>query len=168
MKKISYFTFSLILILLSIGSKASSLFEDSISRGINEQCSKYLDQVEKSYGLNGLNLTFAHPVNPSNLPSLHISSQKYNNGSSLFSATLTPDEENCYLSTLLVTSVNNQQCSEIVNLKTQTNPKLKVSSYLDSSYIILTPPDESYQVILTSSNEMSCTMTEIRMMWPGN
>ena len=89
-------------LLLTVNVYASSLTDDAIERGINETCSSYLSQIEKSYNLNGLNITFAHPKDPSLLPSLHISSQKYNNGSSIFSATLSPDEEYCYLSTVLV------------------------------------------------------------------
>ena len=75
----------------SYNSFASSLAEDAQDRGINKTCNEYLSQIEKSYGISGLNVTFAHPSNPSLLPSLHISSQKFNNGSSSFSATLIPD-----------------------------------------------------------------------------
>ena len=120
--------------LLSFNIYALSLSEDAIERGISETCASYLNQVEKSYNLSGLNITFAHPENPALLPSLHISSQKYNNGSSIFSATLTPDEEYCYISTVLVTSVNNQTCSEISLLKLETNPELLTSSYADGDY----------------------------------
>jgi len=148
-------------------TNASTLYDDSINRGINATCSSYLDQIEKSYGINGLNITFAHPKNPSKLPSLHISSQKYNNGSSFFSATLTPDEEYCYVSSILTTFVNNQSCSEITKLKTEANPDLKVSTYSDGAYTILTPLEQSYQVILTSASDIGCTMSEIRMLWPG-
>ena len=86
-------------------------------RGINPTCLSYLGQIEESYGLNGLNITFAHPSDPSLLPSLHISSKNYNNGSSTFSATLSPDGDYCYLSTVIVTSVNNHSCEEITSLK---------------------------------------------------
>jgi len=152
---------------LSINVYASSLSFDAIERGVNNTCSSYLSQVEKSYNLNGLNITFAHPENPSLLPSLHISSQKYNNGSSTFSATLTPDEEYCYISTVLVTSVNSQTCGEISQLKLEINPELQVSSYANGDYIIITPQDNTYQIILTSQGETGCTMTETRMLWPG-
>ena len=159
---------SLILIILfSLNSFATSLAEDAQNRGINETCSNYLEQIESSYGLNGLNITFAHPENPSLLPSLHISSQKYNNGSSSFSATLMPDDEYCYLSTVLVTAINNQSCSEIAQIKSENDENLKVSVYADGNYTILTPSDGSFQAILTSSGDNSCTMTETRMMWPG-
>ena len=159
---------SLILIVLfSLNSFATSLAEDAQNRGINETCSNYLEQIEFSYGLKGLNITFAHPENPSLLPSLHISSQKYNNGSSSFSATLMPDDEYCYLSTVLVTAINNQSCSEIAQIKSQNDENLKVSIYADGNYTILTPSDGSFQAILTSSGDNSCTMTETRMMWPG-
>lgn len=148
-------------------ANASTLYDDSINRGINETCSTYLDQIERSYGINGLNITFAHPEKPSQLPSLHIASQKFNNGSSFFSATLSPDEDFCYVSSILVTSVNNQSCLDITRIKTETNPDLKVMTYSDGGYTILTPPDQSYQVILTSSGNAGCTMSEIRMLWPG-
>ena len=159
---------SLILtILFSVNSFATSLAEDAQNRGINETCSNYLEQIESSYGLNGLNITFAHPESPSLLPSLHISSQKYNNGSSSFSATLMPDSEYCYLSTVLVTAINNQSCSEIAQIKSENDQSLKASVYADGNYTILTPSDGSFQAILTSSGDNSCTMTETRMMWPG-
>ena len=152
---------------LFMTANASTLYDDSINRGINETCSSYLDQIEKSYGINGLNITFAHPENPSQLPSLHIASQKFNNGSSFFSATLSPDEDFCYVSSILVTSVNNQSCLNITRIKTEANPDLKVTTFSDGGYTILTPPDQGYQVILTSSSNTGCTMSEIRMMWPG-
>ena len=165
--KFLYRQISLILIVLfSVNSFATSLAEDAQNRGINETCSNYLEQIESSYGLSGLNITFAHPEFPSLLPSLHISSQKYNNGSSSFSATLMPDDEYCYLSTVLVTAINNQSCSEIAQIKSENGENLKVSVYADGNYTILTPSDGSFQAILTSSADNSCTMTETRMLWP--
>jgi hypothetical protein len=143
------------------------LAEDAKNRGINETCSNYLEQIESSYGLNGLNITFAHPEKPSEFPSLHISSQKYNNGSSSFSATLSPDRDYCYLSTIMITAINNQSCLEIAKLKVSNDENLQASNYGDDKFIILTPKDNSYQTILTSSSENSCTITESRMMWPG-
>ena len=85
------------LIILTLGGLitnmaiSETLALDAQERGINSTCSSYLGQVEESYGLNGLNITFAHPSDPSLLPSLHISTKNYNNGSSTFSATLSPD-----------------------------------------------------------------------------
>ena len=155
------------MLIASINSFASSLAEDASNRGVSEVCSNYLSQIEQSYGLKGLNITFAHPENSSDLPSLHISTQKYNNGSSSFSATLTPDGEYCYLSTLLVTAINNQPCSEIAQIKVENDQNLQVSVYAEGNYTILTPSDGSFQAILTKSGENSCTMTESRMMWPG-
>jgi len=154
-------------LLLSLNIYALSLSNDAIERGINQTCSSYLSQIEESYNLNGLNITFAHNDNPSLLPSLHISLQKYNNGSSILSATLTPDEDYCYLSTVLVTSVNNQSCKEISQLKLEVNPELQVSSYAEGDFTILTPVDNTYQIILTKQGETSCSMTETRMAWPG-
>ena len=158
---------AMIILLLSYNSFASSLAEDAKNRGINETCSNYLGQIESSYELNGLNITFAHPENPSKFPSLHISSQKYNNGSSSFSATLTPDGDYCYLSTVMTTAINNQSCSEIVQIKVSNDENLKASNFAEGKFIILTPKDNAYQTILTSSGENSCTITESRMMWPG-
>ena len=159
--------FLLVVIPLAFNSFASSLFQDSKERGINETCYTYLDQIEQSYGLKGLNITFAHPENPSVFPSLHISTQKYNNGSSSFSATLTPDGEYCYLSTILVTAVNNQSCTEIAQIKIKADQNIQISTFAEGNFTILTPIDGTYQVILTSSGENSCTLSEIRMMWPG-
>ena len=154
-------------LLLSISVYASSLSNDAINRGINETCSSYLKQIEESYNLNGLNITVAHPTDPGLLPSLHISSQKYNNGSSTFSATLTPDEEYCYISTVIVTSVNNQTCSDISQIKLEANSDLQTSSYADGDFITITPKDNTYQIILTAQGGTGCTMTETRMLWPG-
>ena len=78
-----------------------------------------------------------------------------------------PDNDYCYLSTVLVTAINNQSCSEITQIKSENDENLKVSVYADGNYTILTPSDGSYQAILTSSGDNSCTMTETRMMWPG-
>ena len=146
---------------------AQTLSEDAIERGISETCSKYLNQIESSYDLIGLNITFAHKENPSLYPSLHVSSKNYNNGSSIFSATLTPDSDYCYLSTVYVTTLNNQSCSEITDLKLQENPQLKLSTFAEGAYTIITPSDNSYQIMLTTSGESGCSMTEIRMLWPG-
>jgi len=154
-------------LLLSINAYALSLSDDAIKRGISETCNSYLNQIEKSYNLSGLNITFAHPENPALLPSLHISSQKYNNGSSTFSATLTPDEEYCYISTVLVTTVNNQTCSEISQIKLEKNSELQASSYADGDFTIISPKDNTYQIILATQGETGCTMSETRMLWPG-
>ena len=166
--KLLFRQISLVLIILfSVNSFATSLAEDAQNRGINETCANYLGQIESSYNLSGLNITIAHPESPSLLPSLHISSHKYNNGSSSFSATLVPDDEYCYLSTVLVTAINNQSCSEIAQIKLENDENLKASVFADGNYTILTPSDGSFQAILTSSGDNSCTMTETRMMWPG-
>ncbi len=159
--------FALIILLSSVNSFASSLAEDAKNRGINETCYAYLIQIEESNGLNGLNLTFAHPDSPSILPSLHISSQKYNNGTSSFSASLIPDGEYCYLSTVQVSSIKNQSCINITQIKVESDQNLIVSDFGDGDFTILSPSDNSYQIILTSSGDNSCTITEIRMMWPG-
>ena len=159
--------FLAIALLLCTQSFASSLAQDAKNRGINETCSNYLEQIESSYLLNGLNITFAHPEKPSEFPSLHISSQKYNNGSSSFSATLSPDGDYCYISSIMTTAINNQSCLEIAQLKVSNDEKLQASNYGDGKFIILSPVDNTYQTILTSTGESGCTITESRMMWPG-
>ena len=146
---------------------ASALTNDAIERGINSTCASYLGQLEESYDLNGLNITFAHPSDPSLYPSLHLSTKKYNNGSSVFSATLSPDGEYCYVSTVNVTEINTQNCNDITMLKVAEDSTLNVTIYADGDYSIITPEDKSYQLILINNGEYSCTMTESRMFWPG-
>jgi hypothetical protein len=146
---------------------AATLTSDAQERGINSTCLSYLGQLEESYDLNRLNITFAHPSYPSSYPSLHLSNKKYNNGSSVFSATLTPDGEYCYVSTVNVTELNNQNCNDISMLKVAEDSTLKVTVYADGDYSIVTPEDDNYQIILINNGEQSCTMVESRMMWPG-
>tara|TARA_B100000795_G_scaffold46166_1_gene30320 strand:- start:374 stop:880 length:507 start_codon:yes stop_codon:yes gene_type:complete len=157
----------LLFLLLSANTYASSLSDDAIERGINQTCSSYLSQIEETYNLDGLNITFAHPDNPISFSSLHISSQKYNNGSTTFSATLSPDDKYCDISTVLVTSVNNQTCSEITQIKLEIDKELQVSTYSDGDFTIITPENNNFQMILTVLGETGCTMIETRMAWPG-
>ena len=161
------------LIILTLGSLiacivfADTLVNEAKERGINSVCSSYVGQLSDSYDLNGLNLTFAHPSDPSLYPSLHLSTKKYNNGASVFSATLSPDGEYCYVSTINVTQVNTQNCNDITMLKVAEDPTINVTIYADGDYSILTPENNIYQLILINNGENSCTMTEARMMWPG-
>ena len=161
------------LIVLTLGSLianiviAESLSNEAQSRGINSVCSSYIDQLSESYDLNGLNVTFAHPSDPSLYPSLHLSSKKYNNGTSIFSATLSPDGEFCYVSTIHVTQMNDQNCNEITKIKVAEDPTVNITIYADGDYSIITPENNIYQLILINNGENSCTMTEARMMWPG-
>ena len=146
---------------------AAILSSDAQERGINSTCLSYLSQIEESYDLNGLNITFAHPSDPSLYPSLHLSSKKYNNGSSVFSATLSPDGGYCYVSTVNVTEVNTQNCNDITMLKVAEDSTLNVTIYADGDFSVITPEDNSYQIILIDNGEQSCTLTESKMMWPG-
>ena len=161
------------LIVLTLGSLianiviAESLSNEAQSRGINSVCSSYIDQLSESYDLNGLNVTFAHPSDPSLYPSLHLSSKKYNNGTSIFSATLSPDGEFCYVSTIHVTQMNDQNCNEITKIKVAEDPTVNVTIYADGDYSIITPENNIYQLILIDNGGNSCTLTESRMMWPG-
>ena len=146
---------------------AATLSSEAQERGINSTCLSYLGQLEGSYDLNGLNITFAHPSDPSLYPSLHLSNKKYNNGSSVFSATLSPDGEYCYVSTVNVTEVNTQNCNDITMLKVAEDSTLNVTIYADGDFSVITPEDNSYQIILIDNGEQSCTLTETKMMWPG-
>ena len=161
------------LIVLTLGTLianiviADTVTSEAQERGINSTCVSYLGQIEGSYQLDGLNITFAHPDDPSLYPSLHVSNKKYNNGSTVFSANLSPDGEYCYVSTINVTEVNTQNCNDITMLKVAENSTLKVTIYADGDFSILSPEDNSYQIILIDNGELSCTMVEARMMWPG-
>ena len=161
------------LIILTLGGLiANIVFADTLeneaqARGINSVCSSYIDQLEETYDLNGLNITFAYPGDPSLYPSLHLSTKKFNNGTSVFSTTLSPDGEYCYVSTVHVTQINEQNCNEISELKVAEDPTVNVTVYADGDYSIITPKNNIYQLILINSGENSCTLTESRMMWPG-
>ena len=161
------------LIILTLGGLianiviAASLSSEAQERGISATCSSYLGQLEESFDLNGLNITFAHLSDPSLYSSLHLSSKKYNNGTSIFSATLSPDGEFCYVSTVHVTQVNTQNCNDITMLKVAEDPTLNVTIYADGDYSIITPENNIYQLILVDNGKNSCTLTESRMMWPG-
>ena len=48
---------------------ANTLSNEAQERGISATCWSYLGQLEESYDLNGLNITFAHPSDPSIYPS---------------------------------------------------------------------------------------------------
>ena len=160
--------FVFIFSLFSNSISALTLSEDAAERGINSVCISYLSQIENSYDLDGaLNITFAYPDDASMYPSLHISSKKYSNGSSTFTATLSPDNEYCYVSASVITSINNQSCSEISLIKSENDPSIILSEYADGGFIIITPADNSYQTILTVTGNNSCTMSETRMLWPG-
>ena len=163
--------FRLILLTLGILNTniviANTLTNEAQERGISSTCASYLGQIEDSYQLDGLNITFAHPADPSLYPSLHVSNKKYNNGSTVFSASLSPDGEYCYVSTVNVTEVNSQNCNNITMLKVAEDSTLKVTNYADGDFRIISPEDNSYQIILIDNGEQSCTMVETRMMWPG-
>ena len=146
---------------------AASLSIDAQERGINSTCLSYLGQIEESYQLDGLNITFAHTSDPSLYTSLHLSSKKYNNGTSIFSATLSPDGEFCYVSTVHITQINNQNCNDVTMLKVSEDPTVNVTIYADGDYSIITPENNTYQLMLIDNGENSCTLTESRMMWPG-
>jgi hypothetical protein len=146
---------------------AASLSSDAQERGISSTCASYLGQIEESYKLDGLNITFAHTSDPSLYTSLHLSSKKYNNGTSIFSATLSPDGEFCYVSTVHITQINNQNCNDVTMLKVAEDPTINVTIYADGDYSIITPENNTYQLMLINNGENSCTLTESRMMWPG-
>ena len=146
---------------------ADTLESEAKASGINSVCSSYIGQLSETYDLNGLNITFAHSSDPSLYPSLHLSHKKYNNATSIFLATLSPDGEFCYVSTVNVTQINTQNCNDVTMLKVAEDSTLNVTIYADGDYSSITPQDDSYQLILISAGDQSCTMVESRMMWPG-
>ena len=136
---------------------AATLSSEAQERGVHPTCASYLGQLEESYDLNGLNITFAHPSDPSLYPSLHVSSKKYNNGTSIFSATLSPEGEFCYVSTVHITQINTQNCNDVTMLKVTEDPTVHVTIYADGDYSIITPENNAYQLMLINNGENSCT-----------
>ena len=165
-----YFQISLLAIASTLIANmvfANTLSSEAQDRGINSTCSAYLSQLEGIYNLDGLNLTFAYPDEPSLYPSLHSSIKKYNNGATIFSATLSPYDEYCYLSTVSVTIVNNESCNELSILKTKEDPALEIKVFADGEYILMSPENQSYQLVLVATGKNSCSMAETQMIWPG-
>ena len=146
---------------------ASTLAIEAELRGINSNCLTHLTQLEGYYDLNGLNITFAHPADPSNHPSLHTSSKKFKNGSSFFATTLSPDSEFCYVSVNMLTVINNQSCNDIAQARLDEDSTINIKTYAEGSYIHIYPESNKYQLILISLGESSCTMVESQMLWPG-
>ena len=165
-----YFKISLLAIASTLITNmvfANTLSSEAQDRGIDSTCSSYLSQLEGIYDLDGLNLTFAYPGEPSLYPSLHSSTKKYNNGATIFSATLSPYDGYCYLSTVSVTIVNDASCNELSILKTKEDPALEIKAFADGEYILMSPENQSYQLILVTTGINSCSMVEARMIWPG-
>ncbi len=146
---------------------ASTLAIEAELRGINSNCLTHLTQLEDYYGLNGLNITFAHPADPSNHPSLHTSSKKFKNGSSFFATTLSPDSEFCYVSVNMLTVINNQSCNDIAQARLDEDSTINIKTYAEGSYIHLYPESNKYQLILVPTGDFSCAMAESQMLWPG-
>ncbi len=168
MKKIYIFSITAFLTMSSSISFASTLTSEAESRGVNNVCLSYLSQIEDYYNLDGLNITFAHPTDPSNYPSLHTSNKKYNNGGSFFATTLSPDNEFCYVSINKITVFNNQSCSDIAQARLVEDSTINMETYAEGSYIHISPKSNEYQLILISTGDSSCTLTESQMLWPEN
>ena len=167
MKKIIIFATTVFLTLSFIRVFANTLSSEAEARGINNACLLHLTQLEDYYDLDGLNITFAHPADPSNYPSLHTSNKKYNNGSSFFATTLSPDSEFCYVSVNELTVINNQSCIDIAQARLDEDSSINIKAYAEGSYIHVYPESNKYQLILVSTGDSSCTMAESQMMWPG-
>ena len=146
---------------------ASTLSIEAELRGINSTCLAHFSQLEDYYDLNGLNITFAHPADPSNHPSLHTSSKKFNNGSSFFATTLSPDSEFCYVSVNKLSVINNQSCNDIAQARLAEDSTIIIKTYAEDSYIHLYPESNKYQLILVPTGDFSCAMAESQMLWPG-
>ena len=146
---------------------ASTLSGEAQTRGVNPTCLKYLEQIEATNQLSGLNLTSTHNSNPSLQPSLHIRASKLKNGASFFSTTLSPDGEFCYVSVTATTLSNVNSCEEITETRLIGDPNLKVTDYADGDYTLINRENDNYSVILIDVSESSCFMTETQMQWPG-
>ena len=146
---------------------ASTLSIEAELRGINSTCLAHFSQLEDYYDLNGLNITFAHPADPSNHPSLHTSSKKFKNGSSFFATTLSPDSEFCYVSVNKFTVINNKSCSDIVQARLDEDSTINIEIYAEDSYIHIYPESNEYQLILVPIGDSSCALAETQMLWPG-
>ena len=168
MKKIYIFSVTAFLIMSSSIAFANTLISEAESRGINNVCLSHLTKIEDYHNLDGLNITFAHPTDPSDYPSLHTSNKKYNNGSSFFATVLSPDNEFCYASINKITVINNQSCSDIAQARLVKDSTINMETYAEGSYIHISPKSSEYQLILISTGDSSCTMTESRMLWPEN
>ena len=168
MKKIYIFSVTAFLIMSSSIAFASSITSEAEKRGINDVCLSHLTQIEDYHNLDGLNITFAHPTDPSNYPSLHTSNKKYNNGSSFFATTLLPVNEFCYVSINKTTVINNLSCSDIAQTRLDKDPTITMETYSEGSYIHISPESNEYQLILISTGDSSCAMIESQMLWPEN
>ena len=167
MKKFIIFTIIAFLALNFSRVFADKLTGEAEARGINGTCLSHLTQLEGYYDLDGLNITFAHPANPSNHPSLHTSNKKYNNGSSFFATTLSPDSEFCYVSVNKFTVINNKSCSDIVQARLDEDSTINIEIYAEDSYIHIYPESNEYQLILVPIGDSSCALAETQMLWPG-
>ena len=168
MKKIYIFSVTAFLAISFSTVFASTITSEAESRGINDVCLSHLTQIEDYHNIDGLNITFAHPTDPSNYPSLHTSNKKYNNGSTFFATTLSPDNEFCYVSINKVTVINNQSCSDIAQARLVEDSTINMETYAEGSYIHISPESNENQLILISTGDSSCTMTESQMLWPEN
>jgi len=152
---------------LTNSSYAGSLAEEATLKAVNPVCQSHLEQVEDSYNLNGLNLTFSHPNEPSAYPSFHTSTERYENGASFFATSLSPDGELCYISIIKTTVVNNQNCEAILKARLDNNPTLQATPYDDGNFVHIYPESGVYQMLLVDIGVNACAITETRMMWPG-
>ena len=167
MKKFIIFTITTFFALGFSRVFADTLVVEAENRGIDSTCLLHLTQLEDYHNLDGLNITFAHPADPSNHPSLHTSSKKFNNGSSFFATTLSPDSEFCYVSVNKFTVINNQSCSGVAQARLDEDSTINMKTYAEGSYIHIYPESNEYQLILVSTGDSSCAMAESQMLWPG-
>ena len=167
MKKNFIFSITVFLVMSYNIAFANTLTSEAEVRGINSVCLSHLAEIESYNNLDGLNITFAHPTEPSNYPSLHTSNKKYYNGSSFFATTLSPDNDFCYVSVSKLTVINDQSCSNIAQARLDGDSTIIMETYADGSYIRIYPESNKYQLILIPTGDSSCAMSESQMMWPG-
>ncbi len=167
MKKFFIFSITFFLVMSYNLTFANTLTSEAESRGINSVCLSHLAEIESYHNLDGLNITFAHPTEPSNYPSLHTSNKKYNNGSSFFTTTLSPESDFCYVSINKVAVINDQSCSNIAETRLNEDSTIIMQTYAEGSYIHISPESSEYQLILIPIGDSSCAMLKSQMLWPG-
>ena len=64
--------------------------------------------------------------------------------------------------------INNQSCSDIAEARLVEDSTINMETYAEGSYIHISPKSNEYQLILISTGDSSCTLTESQMLWPEN
>ena len=157
---------------LTNSSYAGALAEEAKKTGINSTCQTNLEAIESTFP-TGLNLSYYHHNEPSNFPSFHSSTIKYENEDavSILATTLSPEGEKvCHTSIIHTSIFNNRSCKSIYNKtreKLGEGAEILGNEYGDGNYIHFYPKDGEYQILLVKIGENACVQIETRMFWQG-